>query len=88
MDELRPEGAPHKKQIQLVKDRPGHDRRYVINAMKSRQQLGYNPHESFETGIRKTLQWYLDYCGWWQALDSGTRWFADINVARSGSIRN
>ncbi|MGH8413731.1 MAG: dTDP-glucose 4,6-dehydratase, partial [Gammaproteobacteria bacterium] len=56
--------------ISFVKDRPGHDRRYAINATKSRTQLGYAPLESFETGIRKTLVWYIENAGWWQALAS------------------
>lgn len=58
--------------ITFVKDRLGHDRRYAIDATKSRQELGYMPQESFETGIRKTLQWYLDNENWWRGLMDGS----------------
>lgn len=54
--------------IAYVKDRPGHDRRYAIDASKSRKKLNYMPQESFETGIRKTLNWYLENAVWWQML--------------------
>ena len=58
--------------ITFVKDRPGHDRRYAIDATKSREELGYMPQESFETGIRKTLQWYLDNENWWRGVMDGS----------------
>lgn len=58
--------------ITFVKDRPGHDRRYAIGARKSRQELGYMPQESFETGIRKTLQWYLGNENWWRGVMDGS----------------
>ena len=58
--------------ITYVKDRPGHDRRYAINPDKANNELGYQPKESFETGIRKTLQWYLDNQEWWQAVMDGS----------------
>ncbi len=54
--------------ISYVKDRAGHDRRYAINAEKIMQQLGYHPHESFESGIRRTLAWFLENEAWWQPL--------------------
>jgi len=54
--------------ITYVKDRAGHDRRYAINAEKIMQQLGYQPHESFESGIRRTLTWFLENEAWWQPL--------------------
>ncbi|WP_422475557.1 dTDP-glucose 4,6-dehydratase [Endozoicomonas sp. ALB032] len=59
--------------IQYVKDRPGHDRRYAIDAAKTRSELGYEPKESFETGIRKTVEWYLNNQDWWLALIDGSR---------------
>jgi dTDP-glucose 4,6-dehydratase len=64
--------------IQYVKDRPGHDRRYAIDPGKSEKELGYTPVESFETGIRKTIEWYLDNEEWWrQVLDGSYReWLA------------
>ncbi|KEI70764.1 dTDP-glucose 4,6-dehydratase [Endozoicomonas elysicola] len=58
--------------ITFVKDRPGHDRRYAIDAAKSRRELGYEPVESFETGIRKTLHWYLDNEVWWRGVMDGS----------------
>lgn len=58
--------------ITHVKDRPGHDVRYAINAVKIQQELGWHPQESFETGLRKTVQWYLDHPHWWQAILDGS----------------
>jgi len=58
--------------ITYVRDRPGHDRRYAIDASFSREELGYAPVESFETGIRKTLEWYLGNEPWWRAVMSGS----------------
>jgi len=58
--------------ITFVKDRPGHDRRYAINATKSQNELGYKPLESFETGIRKTIDWYLNNETWWRAVMNGS----------------
>jgi len=66
LDELRPQGSGRRYEqlIAFVKDRPGHDRRYAINSEKLRQELNWKPVESFETGIRKTVQWYLDHQAW------------------------
>ena len=58
--------------IEYVKDRPGHDRRYAIDAAKTRAELGYEPKESFETGIRKTVEWYLSNESWWKAVMDGS----------------
>ncbi|PKM42488.1 MAG: dTDP-glucose 4,6-dehydratase [Gammaproteobacteria bacterium HGW-Gammaproteobacteria-1] len=58
--------------ITYVTDRPGHDRRYAINADKARLELGYVPQETFESGIRKTLSWYLDNEAWWQGIMDGS----------------
>ncbi|OUR61401.1 dTDP-glucose 4,6-dehydratase [Colwellia sp. 39_35_sub15_T18] len=76
MDEYHPAGAPHKQLITYVKDRPGHDRRYAINASKIMNELGYAPQETFETGIRKTVQWYMDHEQWWRRIMDGsyTNW--------------
>ena len=57
--------------ITYVKDRPGHDRRYAIDARKIERELGWKPAETFETGIRKTVQWFLDNPGWVQNVQSG-----------------
>ncbi|OYQ39326.1 dTDP-glucose 4,6-dehydratase [Rhodoferax sp. TH121] len=66
LDELKPraDGKPYREQITYVTDRPGHDRRYAIDARKIEEQLGWKPAETFETGIRKTVQWYLDNPDW------------------------
>ncbi len=73
LDELRPraDGKPYKAQIAYVTDRPGHDRRYAIDARKLEQELGWRPTETFETGIRKTVQWYLDNSDWVAHVQSG-----------------
>jgi dTDP-glucose 4,6-dehydratase len=68
--------------ITHVKDRLGHDRRYAINAGKITTELGYSPLESFESGIRKTLDWYLDNEGWWRAvMDGSYRQWVKLNYA-------
>ena len=72
MDEHHPEGAPHKNLITFVKDRLGHDRRYAIDASKIMGQLNYKPQETFETGIRKTVQWYLECENWWRSVMDGS----------------
>jgi dTDP-glucose 4,6-dehydratase len=66
LDELLPESAhrPHRQLITFVADRPGHDLRYAIDASKMRRELGWEPKETFETGLRKTVRWYLDNQGW------------------------
>ncbi|MEY4712105.1 MAG: dTDP-glucose 4,6-dehydratase [Pseudomonadota bacterium] len=67
----RADGAPYAGQIAFVKDRPGHDRRYAIDARKIARELGWKPAETFESGIRKTVQWYLDHPQWVQRVQSG-----------------
>ncbi len=73
LDELRPraDGMPYKTQIAYVTDRPGHDKRYAIDASKIKKELGWEPAETFETGIRKTVQWYLDHAQWVSQVQSG-----------------
>jgi len=73
LDELKPraDGASYATQIAFVKDRPGHDRRYAIDARKLERELGWKPAETFETGIRKTVQWYLDHPEWVARAQSG-----------------
>ncbi|WP_368408157.1 dTDP-glucose 4,6-dehydratase [Asticcacaulis machinosus] len=68
MDELRPQNAPHDKLITFVTDRPGHDYRYAINATKLETELGWKAQENFDTGIEKTVRWYLDNEAWWRPL--------------------
>jgi len=66
LDDIRPraDGQDYAKQITFVADRPGHDRRYAIDATKIQRDLDWTPDETFETGIRKTVQWYLDHAEW------------------------
>ena len=73
LDELRPrtDGQSYRSQITYVKDRPGHDRRYAIDARKIERELGWKPAETFETGIRKTVQWYLDNADWVANVQTG-----------------
>lgn len=71
LDELRPEGAPHGRLITFVKDRPGHDRRYAIDAGRMQRELGWKPGESFESGLRKTVEWYLAHPDWVARVTSG-----------------
>ena len=72
LDELSPGGAPHECLISFVADRPGHDLRYAIDAGRIERELGWRPQESFETGMRKTVEWYLGNRGWWQAIIDGS----------------
>lgn len=72
LDHLRPHSPwrPHRQLIRFVADRPGHDARYAIDAGKIMTELGWRPSESFETGLARTVGWYLDNPGWWQPLRS------------------
>ena len=80
LDELRPHNpvVPHRNLITFVRDRPGHDRRYAIDARKIERELGWKPRETFETGIRKTVQWYLENEAWVRDVTSGSyrNWIA------------
>ena len=74
LDELEPQlnGQSYEKLMTFVKDRPGHDLRYAIDASKIERELGWKPQESFETGIRKTVQWYLDNLEWCRRVQDGS----------------
>jgi dTDP-glucose 4,6-dehydratase len=89
LDELHPNSpvTPHEKLITYVKDRPGHDRRYAIDCSKIERELGWKPVETFESGIRKTVQWYLDNQEWVGHVTSGEyRKWVDLNYsARPGA---
>jgi len=80
LDELRPRagGARHDELVSFVADRPGHDRRYAIDARKIERELGWTPQESFESGIRRTVQWYLEHDDWVRGVTSGDyrRWMS------------
>jgi dTDP-glucose 4,6-dehydratase len=87
LDEMRPDAAgPHARLITYVTDRPGHDRRYAIDARKVERELGWKPAETFETGIRKTVRWYLDNTDWVARVQSGAYrdWVATNYAARAG----
>ena len=75
MDDLRPGCAeiPHDKLISFVPDRPGHDLRYAIDSSKIRTELGWQPRESFASGLQKTVRWYLANESWWQKRLGGGR---------------
>jgi dTDP-glucose 4,6-dehydratase len=80
LDELRPSDPviPHAQLIKFVTDRPGHDRRYAMNTAKIEAELGWKPRETFSTGIRKTVEWYLNNQAWVQSVTSGSyrQWMA------------
>ena len=72
LDELRPHDAgPYARLVTHVADRPGHDRRYAIDASKIERELGWRPAETFETGLRKTVGWYLDNAAWVERVQTG-----------------
>ena len=71
MDELHPAGAPHEKLITYVKDRPGHDRRYAVDTARIKRELGWRQSESFASGIRRTVEWYLANQAWITEVTSG-----------------
>jgi dTDP-glucose 4,6-dehydratase len=87
LDELRPRAdkKSYAEQISFVTDRPGHDRRYAIDARKLERELGWKPAETFDSGIRKTVQWYLDNQGWVNNVLSGNykQWLATNYAGRS-----
>lgn len=89
LDELRPRaaGGSYRQQITHVADRPGHDRRYAIDASKIERELGWRPAETFDTGIRKTVRWYLDNQPWVQGVLSGAyRDWEQTNYAARGAV--
>ena len=71
LDELSPANGPRRNLIRFVADRPGHDRRYAIDPGKIEAELGWRAQESFETGLQKTIRWYLDNQAWWKPLREG-----------------
>jgi dTDP-glucose 4,6-dehydratase len=81
MDELEPDGAPHADLITFVTDRPGHDWRYAIDASKIERELGWTPAETFDTGLRKTVQWYLDNQEWTDRVRSGKYRLERLGIA-------
>jgi dTDP-glucose 4,6-dehydratase len=71
LDELAPADKPRRELITFVTDRPGHDARYAMDTAKIARELGWRPQETFTTGLRKTVQWYLDNRPWWQKIREG-----------------
>lgn len=72
LNELRPQKGGYRDLISFVTDRPGHDLRYAIDSQKIQRELGWRPNEQFETGLRKTIKWYLENKAWWEAVRTGT----------------
>lgn len=70
LDRKIPKNAPHAKLIKFVQDRPGHDKRYAIDATKLKNNLGWNANESFETGLEKTIDWFIENQDWWKPIRS------------------
>jgi dTDP-glucose 4,6-dehydratase len=66
-----PAGAPRRALVRFVADRPGHDLRYAIDASKIRRELGWVPRETFESGLAKTVRWYVENEWWWSRVQSG-----------------
>jgi dTDP-glucose 4,6-dehydratase len=86
LDEARPRQSGYADLIAFVKDRPGHDRRYAMDASKLRRELGWRPKETFESGMRKTVAWYLAHAQWVADVSSGAyRKWLDLNYAQRGA---
>ena len=87
LDELLPESPhrPHENLITFVADRPGHDLRYAIDSSKIERELGWAPHETFETGLKRTVAWYLENRGWWERILSGAYRVERLGLGR-GSV--
>lgn len=86
LDELRPRRGSYRDLIQFVNDRPGHDLRYAIDCSKIERELGWRPAESFETGLRKTVQWYLDNAEWWSDIRSGKYRGERLGIMRESGL--
>ncbi|HXC28737.1 MAG TPA: dTDP-glucose 4,6-dehydratase [Stellaceae bacterium] len=84
LDEMLPDSPyrPHAKLITFVADRPAHDRRYAMDAAKLRRDLGWAPQESFDSGLRKTVRWYLDNRWWWEPI-----WYGRYSGTRLGATQ-
>jgi len=86
LDELVPASPhrPHAKLITYVTDRPGHDLRYAIDASRVRRELGWEPKETFESGLRKTVEWYLAHREWWTAIRAKTYQGERLGISTGG----
>ena len=85
MDEILPkqDGNSYSELISFVKDRPGHDFRYAIDAEKIKTNLGWEPKESFDSGLRKTIHWYLNNKTWWKSIQKNTYEQERLGVIKS-----
>jgi len=83
LDNFCPKDESYDKQITYVADRPGHDMRYAIDATKIQNELGWAPQETFETGMAKTIQWYLDNEPWWRSVQDGSYQGERLGVTQS-----
>ncbi len=86
LDELLPAQAPHARLIAFVADRPGHDQRYAIDPSKIERELGWTPVETFETGVAKTVRWFLDNEWWWRPLRTGVYAGERLGLVRAGGL--
>ena len=84
MDRLSPAGAPHSRLITFVADRPGHDRRYAIDPTRMETELGWRAQETFETGVERTVRWYIDRCDWWEPIRAGVYRGERLGLTRTG----
>ncbi|MGS0948941.1 GDP-mannose 4,6-dehydratase, partial [Escherichia coli] len=82
LDEIVPKEKSYREQITYVADRPGHDRRYAIDAEKIGRELGWKPQETFESGIRKTINWYLNNNDWCRRVQDGSYQRERLGVIR------
>jgi dTDP-glucose 4,6-dehydratase len=86
LDQIRPKTGGYEPQIQFVQDRPGHDLRYAIDSGKVERELGWRPVESFETGLRKTIHWYLGNGDWVDRVRDGSyRQWIELNYGGAES---
>jgi dTDP-glucose 4,6-dehydratase len=86
LDDLRPAQRPYESLVTFVKDRPGHDRRYAMDIAKIERELGWQPHETFASGLRKTVRWYLDNLEWVEHVTSGSyREWMNLQYSSSNS---
>lgn len=86
MDELAPKKTPHESLINFVTDRPGHDQRYAIDATKLQSELGWRAQETFETGLEKTVRWYLDRRDWWAPIRDGVYRGERLGLVQPGAL--
>jgi dTDP-glucose 4,6-dehydratase len=86
LDRLVPKPRPHRALITFVQDRPGHDRRYAIDATKIERELGWRPRETFESGLEQTVHWYLENAWWWQPLREQRYGGERLGLAPAGTV--